>query len=87
MWFDQNPSIIRNVLEKITQAAVARDVARKARDNIRRKGSFEITGLPGKLADCQISKKRELNFILLRVILQEVQQNKEEIESFKLFYL
>ena len=57
MWFDQNPSVIRNVLEKITQAAVARDVARKARDNIRRKGSFEITGLPGKLADCQISKK------------------------------
>ena len=57
MWFDQNPSTIRNVLEKITQAAVARDVARKARDNIRRKGSFEITGLPGKLADCQISKK------------------------------
>ena len=57
MWFDQNPSTIRNVLEKITQAAIARDVARKARDNIRRKGSFEITGLPGKLADCQISKK------------------------------
>ncbi len=56
MWFDQNPSTIRNVLEKITQAAIARDVARKARDNIRRKGSFEITGLPGKLADCQISK-------------------------------
>tara|TARA_B100001559_G_scaffold317941_1_gene324063 strand:+ start:2710 stop:4779 length:2070 start_codon:yes stop_codon:yes gene_type:complete len=57
MWFDQNPSTIKNVLEKITNAAVARDVARKARDNIRRKGSFEITGLPGKLADCQISKK------------------------------
>ena len=57
MWFDQNPSIIRNVLEKIVQAAVARDVARKARDSVRRKGSFEITGLPGKLADCQISKK------------------------------
>ena len=57
MWFDQNPSTIRNVLEKITQAAIARDVARKARDNIRRKGSFEITGLPGKLADCQISKR------------------------------
>ena len=29
MWFDQNPSTIRNVLEKITQAAIARDVARK----------------------------------------------------------
>ncbi len=56
LWFDQNPSVIKNVLEKITQAAIARDVARKARDNVRRKGSFEITGLPGKLADCQISK-------------------------------
>ena len=56
-WFDQNPAIIRAVLEKITQAAIARDVARKARDNVRRKGAFELTGLPGKLADCQISKK------------------------------
>ncbi|EGS35273.1 DNA gyrase, B subunit [Finegoldia magna SY403409CC001050417] len=63
-YFEENPKIVRTIIQKALASQKARLAARRARDLVRKKSVLDNTTLPGKLADCQ-SSDIEYNEIFL----------------------
>ena len=59
IFFEENPTIARRIVDKSMEAQKARNAAKKAKELVRRKNAFSVGGLPGKLADCSSNKMEE----------------------------
>jgi DNA gyrase subunit B len=64
-FFEENPAVIKPIIEKVYYAAVAREAARRAKQMARRKNVLEGGGLPGKLADCSSRIPAECELFLV----------------------
>lgn len=64
-YFEENPKVAKELISKSINAQKAREAARAARENFRRKGVFESTSLPGKLADCTDTNPKNCEIFLV----------------------
>lgn len=64
-FFEENPDVAKKVATKASEAARAREAAKKAKELVRRKSAFGFSGLPGKLADCSSRKSEETELYIV----------------------
>lgn len=64
-YFEEHPKEARTIVDKVMLAARARMAARAAKEAVIRKGVFEGSSLPGKLADCQSSDAAECELYMV----------------------
>lgn len=65
VFLEENPAVAKQIFEKALASSRAREAARKARENVRRKSALESAQLPGKLADCQSKDSSETEIYIV----------------------
>ncbi len=63
--FEENPTTAKRVVAKAIESQKARNAAKKAKDLVRRKNAFSVSGLPGKLADCSSNKTEQSELFIV----------------------
>jgi DNA gyrase subunit B len=75
-FMEETPSVAKKIVTKVTEAAKAREAARKARELVRRKGVLSEHSLPGKLADCSERDPEAAEIFLVRATRPAARPNR-----------